>query len=106
LVMRMLEALDVWTEAGDTHSVTDLDPNPLLRDGELLGFLAQWHLPDVNRSQLRTFRPHRHPRRTVRLARRSPGPASLATQPIVPVIPRPVCGDVSPIPNHAMPLAW
>lgn len=40
----------VWTDDDSTQSVTDIDPNPLLRDGELLGFLAQWHLPDVNRS--------------------------------------------------------
>jgi methyltransferase of ATP-grasp peptide maturase system len=40
----------VWSDDEPTRSVTDVDPNPLLRDGELLGFLAQWHFPDMNRS--------------------------------------------------------
>jgi methyltransferase of ATP-grasp peptide maturase system len=40
----------VWGDDEPTRSTTDVDPAALLREGELLGFVAQWHLPDVDRS--------------------------------------------------------
>ncbi|MGH3833586.1 MAG: methyltransferase domain-containing protein [Pseudonocardiaceae bacterium] len=39
----------VWVEDESRRSATDVNPSPLLRDGELLGFLAQWQLPGVHR---------------------------------------------------------
>jgi len=38
-----------WSGAEQAHSVTEVDPTPLMREGDVLGFLAQWHLPGVTR---------------------------------------------------------
>jgi protein-L-isoaspartate(D-aspartate) O-methyltransferase (PCMT) len=38
----------VWDDDEPTRSATDVDSSPLPRDGELLGFLAQWHLPGTH----------------------------------------------------------
>ena len=38
----------VWGEDESRRSATAVDPSPLLRDGELLGFIAQWHLSGVH----------------------------------------------------------
>jgi len=42
----------VWGNDEPTTSTTDVDPAALLlREDDLLGFVAQWHLPDVNRGR-------------------------------------------------------
>lgn len=38
-----------WSGAEQAHSITEVDPTPLMREGDVLGFLAQWHLPGVTR---------------------------------------------------------